>query len=160
MPARLRKINYQFSDISHIARARIILWWKYLLTKVYLAYKGQLRDIKTCGTILISSWSSEINYFRDFWRKTCLFMSLFIGSSLNVKRIYHSNQSRLLDWCPFEPKKTFWLWKKWNKFQFFFYEKYLKQQFKFLFYFSSIIDRNLIFILDGNHFFREFLIKM
>ena len=49
-----------------------------------LAGIGQLKDIKTCGTILIASWSSEINHFWNFWRKTCLFMSLFIALWLNL----------------------------------------------------------------------------
>ena len=67
-----------------------------MLLEPNVNFPRQLMDIKTCGTILIASWTSEINWFWDFWRKTCLFMSLFSGSSFIVKRIHHSNQSRLL----------------------------------------------------------------
>ena len=38
------------------------------VSSLLVAFKGQLKDIKTCGTFLISSWSSELFdglYFDD-----------------------------------------------------------------------------------------------
>ena len=71
-----RKYNCDHDKTSSIAKAleyTVLISANNILKSTYVssllvAFKGQLKDIKTCGTFFISSWSSELFdglYFDD-----------------------------------------------------------------------------------------------